>query len=244
MVIPAAYHSAKSHNGIDDEVHILPFINASQVVDGSDLDDASNHGLRIISRGTAILLLIVYIAYLFFQLKSHHYLYQSDAERDEEGRINGTESLGADVPPIVTIPVENEEEQAEMNRAAAGMGLLGATLVTSFCADYCKYSCPPPPPRWYMKSLTCVSLSSGGLDRGDSRTVLNPACIHRSDSSAHCCERGGARHVRMDGDEGQNGAHHRNMRRQLNSDRRVRYPASCYCRLDVRPSSLCNEDKL
>lgn len=74
-MIPAAYHSAKSHIGGIDQVHILPIpmspMNISgftQVVDGSDLDDQSNQGLRIISRGTAILLLLVYIAYLFFQV--------------------------------------------------------------------------------------------------------------------------------------------------------------------------------
>ena len=75
LVIPAAYHSAKSHaGGIDEVIHILPFPSGpigaesfTQVVDGSDLDDRSNQGLRIISRGTAILLLLVYIAFLIFQ---------------------------------------------------------------------------------------------------------------------------------------------------------------------------------
>ena len=43
---------------------------ALQVVDGSDLDEKSNHGLRIISRGTAILLLFVYMAYLYFQVRT------------------------------------------------------------------------------------------------------------------------------------------------------------------------------
>lgn len=40
------------------------------LIDGglSDLDPAGEAGLRIISRGTAILLLGVYIAYLFFQV--------------------------------------------------------------------------------------------------------------------------------------------------------------------------------
>ena len=75
-MIPAAYHSAKSHaGGIDEVIHILPVPTSpisieslTQVVDGSDLDDRSNQGLRIISRGTAILLLLVYIAFLIFQV--------------------------------------------------------------------------------------------------------------------------------------------------------------------------------
>ena len=47
LVIPAAYHSSS--------------------VDRNSPDDTQS-GLLIISRGTAILLLIVYIAYLFFQV--------------------------------------------------------------------------------------------------------------------------------------------------------------------------------
>ncbi len=72
LVIPAAYHSAKAHaGGVDpDALRILPFPQTTQVVDGSDLDDASGHGLKIISRGTAILLLLVYVAYLFFQVSN------------------------------------------------------------------------------------------------------------------------------------------------------------------------------
>ena len=65
LVIPAAYHSAKARGGIDDSDGLY---HTWQVVDGSDLDERSNYGLRVISRGTAILLLGVYIAYLFFQV--------------------------------------------------------------------------------------------------------------------------------------------------------------------------------
>lgn len=68
LVIPAAYHSAKTRGGIDDGDGLLRNL---QIVDGSDLDDRANYGLKIISRGTAILLLLVYIAYLRFQVKAH-----------------------------------------------------------------------------------------------------------------------------------------------------------------------------
>ena len=135
-MIPAAYHSAKSHpGGIDDgEVHILPWIRLTQVIDGSDLDDRSENGLRVISRGTAILLLFVYVAYLIFQLKTHRHLYLSGAEAqyeaEEEARREGR--------PLPPRPADFEEDgtEAEMNRVAAGVGLVAATVVTSFCADY------------------------------------------------------------------------------------------------------------
>lgn len=136
LVIPAAYHSAQSRpGGIDDgQLHIMPWIRLNQVVDGSDLDDKSNHGLRVISRGTAILLLFVYLAYLIFQLKTHRYLYLSSAERYredcEEARL-----LGKPLP-VRPANYSDEVETPEMNRVAAGLGLIAATVVTSFCADY------------------------------------------------------------------------------------------------------------
>ncbi|KAF7799565.1 hypothetical protein EIP86_010802 [Pleurotus ostreatoroseus] len=135
LVIPAAYHSAKSHaGGIDEVIHILPFPSGpigaesfTQVVDGSDLDDRSNQGLRIISRGTAILLLLVYVAFLIFQLRTHSYLYSYEAEVERADR------LGLARPAARRQP---EPEEPDMNPVAAGLGLLAATIVTSFCADY------------------------------------------------------------------------------------------------------------
>src|ERR1700753_914835 len=67
-------------------------------------------GLLIISRGTAILLLFVYIAYLIFQLKTHAYLFQPEDE--------------------------GEPEELEMSILAAGTALLFVTVVTAFAADY------------------------------------------------------------------------------------------------------------
>ena len=81
LVIPAAYHSAKAHSGNLDNATDLGlstgtyFLDSSfdAVVDGTDLESPYESGLRIISRGTAILLLIVYIAYLYFQVRSSRY---------------------------------------------------------------------------------------------------------------------------------------------------------------------------
>lgn len=75
LVIPAAYHGAQSRlenllgtkfmSGTEEVL-----FSATQVVDGSDLDERAGHGLRVISRGTSLLLLAVYVAYLIFQVKS------------------------------------------------------------------------------------------------------------------------------------------------------------------------------
>lgn len=75
------------------------------------IEERCRSGLLIISRGTAIVLLLVYVAYLVFQLKTHAYLFQAP-----EG--------------------EEEEEELEMSPIAAGTALLLVTIVTSFAADY------------------------------------------------------------------------------------------------------------
>jgi len=109
LVIPAAYYSTRP--------------------DGVSLPDS---GLTLISRGTAVVLLIVYGAYIFFQLKSHSVLFLP-------GNRNSSE----------TVPTESQEQQEpaqpeevqephviKMSTAAAALALLVVTVVTSFCADY------------------------------------------------------------------------------------------------------------
>ncbi|KAI8989770.1 calcium/proton exchanger [Trametes punicea] len=140
LVIPAAYHSAKSHSGgLEGGANgtaiapILTALDPKGELGLGGMDAGGVHGLKIISRGTAILLLIVYIAYLFFQyptsqLKTHAFLY--------------TPASG-----VV------EEEEPKMNIPAAGSALLLVTVVTSFCADFLvasieetanRYSIPKP----------------------------------------------------------------------------------------------------
>ena len=85
------------------------------------IEEHLQSGLLIISHGTAILLLFVYAAYLFFQLKTHAYLFGA-----QEG--------------------ETEEEEPKMSTLAAGTALLGVTVVTSFAADYREQTSFPTPP--------------------------------------------------------------------------------------------------
>merc|ERR1711881_665303 len=64
--------------------------------------------IMLLSRGTSILLLLLYVSYLFFQLKTHHYL--CDAEHQQEG--------------------EDEEEHI-LSPWAAGVALLVITVVVA-----------------------------------------------------------------------------------------------------------------
>ncbi|KAF5388984.1 hypothetical protein D9757_005086 [Collybiopsis confluens] len=101
LIIPAAYHSVKSPTG---DLFVDPLSTDSTV-------RGTASGLLTISRGTALLLLGVYVAYLYFQLKSHAHLFQAENESEDS-------------------------EQPEMNVVAAGVSLLAVTVVTAFCADY------------------------------------------------------------------------------------------------------------
>jgi len=96
-VIPAAYHSAKR---------------------------TTQEGLLTISRGTAVLLLAVYIAYLIFQLKTHTYLFDKDPGhvRDEESdRDVEEDNLRMNVVDHSDESVQGvEDENLSMNVVAAG----------------------------------------------------------------------------------------------------------------------------
>jgi len=62
-----------------------------------------------LSRGTAIILLLTYIGYLIFQLRTHSQLFEAE---------------------------ESEEEEVEdMDQYSAGAWLIIITVLTSFCAD-------------------------------------------------------------------------------------------------------------
>ena len=78
----------------------------------SDLDENGQRGLLIISRGTAILLLGVYIAYLIFQLKTHASLFMPTKKR--RATLPGDEAA--------TVVEEEDVETAKMSVVAAGLG--------------------------------------------------------------------------------------------------------------------------
>jgi len=81
---------------------------------GSAADSEDN--ILILSHGTAIIMLILYCLYLFFQLKSHAHLF--DAEQQQEGEDGG------------------EEEPQILNPIAATICLVLVTLAVAVCAEY------------------------------------------------------------------------------------------------------------
>jgi Ca2+:H+ antiporter len=103
-VIPAAYHATK---------HITPnFVAAMRDGSISDLDEKGQRGLLIISRGTAVLLLGVYVAYLIFQLKTHASLFVPKHRRSRDDEA---------VETLETTDTE-DVETPQMSVVAAGVG--------------------------------------------------------------------------------------------------------------------------
>lgn len=81
----------------------------------------SQKAVLMVSRGTAIVLLILYIMYLIFQLKTHSDLF------DEE---NGQES-------------DQEEVAQTLSQKAAGMTIILVTVMVAICANYLVKSINP-----------------------------------------------------------------------------------------------------
>ncbi|WFD22270.1 hypothetical protein MEQU1_000936 [Malassezia equina] len=105
MVLPAAYWGAVNGGGTKEMV-----LNAFKQPIDVEPDFDATRGLLFISRGTAVILLLIYVGYLVFQLRTHSFLYE-----DEEG---------------------DGEETEQMSPRSAIVALLLITLVTSFNADY------------------------------------------------------------------------------------------------------------
>jgi Ca2+:H+ antiporter len=73
----------------------------------------TDKNILVLSHGTSIILLILYILYLYFQLYSHHSLF-ADVENQEGG--------------------DNEEEAQILSPVAAGVALVLVTVLVAVCA--------------------------------------------------------------------------------------------------------------
>lgn len=108
-MIPAAYHSAK-HTTPSGGQDLIATVSVDPSV--GVLHENSRDGLLVISRGTAVLLLVVYIGYLIFQLKTHAEIF---AEIPRRGHLE--ESVQE---------VEEGEDDPSMNVVAAVLGSVRA----------------------------------------------------------------------------------------------------------------------
>lgn len=89
LIIPATLYAALQSSKSKSEEHIL-----------------------ILSHGTAVILLILYILYLYFQLKSHSDFFDAEAQEEEE------------------------PEEHILGPVAAAVALLVVTVIVAVCAEY------------------------------------------------------------------------------------------------------------
>lgn len=113
LLIPAAFHASLPK---PKESHEFPNPNPG-----------SSDGLIIsLSRGVSLVLLVLYILYLIFQLKTHKSLFEEQALEDDDGIITA-------------LPNEDAHRKAANDHLTIGGSLavlVIATVLVSFCADY------------------------------------------------------------------------------------------------------------
>jgi Ca2+:H+ antiporter len=95
LIIPATLYASLQNSNADSEDNIL-----------------------ILSHGTAIIMLILYCLYLFFQLKTHAHLFDAEQQQEGDGEDGG------------------EEEPQILNPIAATICLILVTLLVAVCAEY------------------------------------------------------------------------------------------------------------
>lgn len=112
LLIPAAFHATlpppKSKHGFPEP-------------------GSSDTLILSLSRGVSIILLVVYILYLLFQLKTHNSLFEEQAQEADDGII--TTSL----PPDES---DAKPEEQKLSVLSSIMVLIVATTLVSVCADY------------------------------------------------------------------------------------------------------------
>nr|XP_031862781.1 calcium/proton exchanger [Kwoniella shandongensis]KAA5529853.1 calcium/proton exchanger [Kwoniella shandongensis] len=119
LILPAAYHASETEQTAATIKSLLE--------DGApDPNDSSLRGLLILSRGTSIILLLTYLGYLYFQLRTHAQLFEAEQVEGEE------------------------EEVAAMDQWSAGGWLVIITVLTSFCADILVGSIDETASQWHI----------------------------------------------------------------------------------------------
>ncbi|KAI1106564.1 Calcium/proton exchanger [Jackrogersella minutella] len=120
---------------------ILPGTLFMIINDSKEGDDAERNKIILsLSRGTAIILLGLYVLYLFFQLRTHHKLFSAEAGDGSESAQTESQ-LPADASAengrtVVVQEHSEEEEEVHMSPWSAGCVLIVTTVLVSICADY------------------------------------------------------------------------------------------------------------
>jgi Ca2+:H+ antiporter len=129
-------------------------------------------GVAELSRGTAILLLIVYACYLFFQLKSHKEIYNAPSEKNKTKPV-GAKFKNAVIPeklrskkPEGAAVAENDDdddepEEPQLSVMVAILTLAASTVLVALNAEYLVDS---------INAITC----GGGISKNFVGLILLP----------------------------------------------------------------------
>lgn len=110
------------------------------VLPGSAKDNDA--AMLILSHGTAIIMLLLYVLYLGFQLRTHASLFTDDHKKKNQNPANGAENVSEEAPAAAFAPSSDEEDDDDddelppMSPWAAGIVLLLTTVAVSICAEY------------------------------------------------------------------------------------------------------------
>ena len=87
------------------------------VMRGTSGEEQDNN-ILILSHGTAVILLLLYVLYLFFQLKTHSNFFDAENEGEQDGE-------------------QGEQEEGKiLSTPAAGIALVLVTVLVAVCAEY------------------------------------------------------------------------------------------------------------
>ncbi|KAI2628770.1 Calcium/proton exchanger [Hypoxylon sp. NC1633] len=127
---------------------ILPGTLFMIINDSDEGDNADRNSIILsLSRGTAIILLLLYVLYLWFQLRTHHTLFSAEAGTGTDTETNSqavqdesqlpAEAAAENLRPAVAED-HNDDSKAEVHMTpwSAGGVLIVATVLVAICADY------------------------------------------------------------------------------------------------------------
>lgn len=92
---------------------------------GGIADPATDAKILSLSRGVSVILLVLYVLYLVFQLKTHKALFEEQSQEADDGIITSTLSDSM-----------HKAESEHLSVVGALVVLVGATVMVSFCADF------------------------------------------------------------------------------------------------------------
>lgn len=101
---------------------IIPATLYAAIRNSGENKHKSEDNILILSHGTSIILLILYILYLFFQLKTHASLFDEEANDEEEDEEDADPNARKDGDILKPIP--------------AGIALVIVTIAVAVCAEY------------------------------------------------------------------------------------------------------------